>query len=101
MIDSGKNGMKINVNYCSLYYRHTCPFSQKVLDEIKQLRLEVELRNISLDENYQQELVQRGGLQQVPCLLIETDNESERWLYESAEIISYLRHQVAMVSDSQ
>jgi glutathione S-transferase len=41
------------------------------------------------------ELIAGGGKGQVPCLRIETDDGNVRWLYESADIIAYLREQAS------
>jgi hypothetical protein len=55
------------------------------------------LRNITDNTDHHRELVQEGGLQQVPCLLIESKEGDKQWLYEPAGIIRYLRHQVTSI----
>lgn len=69
-----------------LYIRPTCPFCVKVLRFLEGRDLEVATRDISSDPAARDELVSVGGKQQVPCLFIDG-----RPLYESADIIDYLR----------
>lgn len=69
-----------------LYIRPTCPFCVKVLRFLEGRDLEVATRDISSDPAARDELVGVGGKQQVPCLFIDG-----RPLYESADIIDYLR----------
>ncbi|MDO5044575.1 MAG: glutathione S-transferase N-terminal domain-containing protein [Coriobacteriia bacterium] len=68
-----------------LYYKPTCPFSQKVLRYLEDSGVQLELRN-TLEGNNQQELIEAGGKKQVPCLLINGEA-----LYESDDIIKYLK----------
>jgi len=74
----------------ALYQLPACPFCVKVRRVIKRNALKIELRNISSNENYRQELINEGGKRTVPCLRIEKDNEVQ-WLYESNDIINYLQ----------
>ncbi len=37
------------------------------------------------------DLIAGGGKSQVPCLRIETENGDVRWLYESIDIVRYLK----------
>jgi len=37
------------------------------------------------------DLIAGGGKSQVPCLRIENDKGEVRWVYESIEIIQYLK----------
>lgn len=69
-----------------LYIRPTCPFCVRVLRFLEGSDLEVATRDISSDPAAREELVSVGGKQQVPCLFIDG-----RPLYESADIIDYLR----------
>ncbi len=72
-----------------LYYLPTCPFCQKVLDFLKEHddKLKITLKSISEEENLS-ELMEKGGKRQVP-FLIDTDEDFA--LYESDDIIEYLR----------
>lgn len=75
----------------ALYYFDTCPFCQRVLKVIPELKfLSIELRNITENSNFKNELMREGGKSTVPCLRIEVSGEVQ-WLYESLDIISYLK----------
>jgi len=74
----------------SLYYIRTCPYCIRVLFALKQLNVNVELRNLSGNRALRSELRENGGKSQVPCLKITKGNQIE-WLYESADIIRYLK----------
>lgn len=50
----------------------------------------VELRNTS-DSDHRDALISGGGKTQVPCLRIETENGQVEWMYESDDIIRYLK----------
>lgn len=70
----------------TLYFVETCPYSQRVLQFLEDNNInEIELKNINQEADAEQELIDRGGKNQVPCLLID-----DRPLYESKEIVSWL-----------
>jgi glutaredoxin len=73
----------------SLYQFKGCPFCIKVRRALKEMDIELTLRNCESGV-YREELLREGGEIQVPCLKIEESGKT-RWLYESDEIISYLR----------
>jgi len=77
----------------ALYYYPTCPFCVIVLVEFERMGLDIELRNIFADPRWRQELIQGGGRKTVPCLRIENDASQVTWMYESRDIIRYLRGQ--------
>ena len=56
---------------------------------------ELELKDISESEEALSELMQKGGKRQVPFLV---DNEAGVSMYESSDIIDYLREQSKKVS---
>ncbi len=74
----------------SLYYFATCPFCIKVLLALRQQGLAVELRNIHQDKAHLDALIAGGGKKTVPCLRIDSEAQT-RWLYESDDIIAYLK----------
>lgn len=75
----------------SLYYYDACPFCRIVLQELAFLELAaVEKRNTMHTPAFRKELVEKGGSAMVPCLLIDEDLK-QTWLYESRDIIKYLR----------
>lgn len=72
-----------------LYYKKTCPYCLKVLDFMDENKITLDLRN-TLEPGNQEDLVRIGGKKQVPCLV-----RSGRALYESDDIIAYLREKTA------
>jgi len=78
--------------HLALYQFETCPFCIKVRRAIRRLNLKIELRNIRSVPAFEQELIREGGQLQVPCLKIsESPQGHARWLYESDDIIAYLK----------
>ena len=70
-----------------LYMFETCPFCRKVIREIEdEGRNDIEYRDIHKNGEYRRELVEIGGKEQVPCLVIDG-----KPLYESDDIIKWLR----------
>lgn len=59
---------------------------------MKVMGIEVECKNILSNPTYKTELINGGGKKQVPCIRIQ-ENGSERWLYESSDIIKYMKQQ--------
>lgn len=51
---------------------------------------DMELRSTS-DREHAQALMQGGGKTQVPCLRIEQADGGVEWMYESDDIIQYLK----------
>lgn len=70
-----------------LYYKVECPYCQKVLNymmdncQIKDVKL-VDIK----EGNNNEDLINRGGKDQVPCLFIDG-----KALYESYDIIKYFK----------
>lgn len=80
-----------------LYYKPTCPFCQKVLGEAEHMGISFDLRDISSDETNAKTLVEKGGKRQVPFLI---DQEKEKSMYESDDIIAYLKENYAQTHAS-
>lgn len=59
--------------------------------------LNIELRDARNDMEIKRELVAEGGFHKVPCLRIENPDESVEWLYESDDIIAYLRSKFNLI----
>lgn len=78
-----------NTSHLKLYHYEACPYCQKVRKVMNDLDLKIELVNAH-EEKHREELIKNGGKRQVPCLRIEEDNKV-KWLYESDDIISYLK----------
>ena len=81
----------------SMYQFKTCPFCVKVRRELKRQALNVELRDAKNDAGHKAALVNEGGRHKVPCLRIEKADDSVQWLYESTDIIAYLKKLVSDV----
>lgn len=72
-----------------LYYKPECPFCQKVMRYMDEKSIEVEMMNIKTDPQNQKDLVEIGGMDQVPMLLIDG-----KPLYESDDIIVWFRENI-------
>ena len=79
----------------ALYQFNTCPFCIKVRREITRLSLNIEKRDALNDPAARAELEQEGGQIKVPCLRITDEDGKHSWMYESDEIISFLRERFA------
>ncbi|MCL1113151.1 MULTISPECIES: glutaredoxin family protein [Shewanella] len=77
----------------SLYQYAACPFCVKVRREMRRQNLNINLVDAKQAQN-KALLVAQAGKLQVPCLRIEQDGQTQ-WLYESNEIISYLKQRFA------
>ena len=75
-------------NY-SLYQFHACPFCVKVRRALHQLNIGIHLHDAK-NEEIGNKLLTEGGKLKVPCLRIEDDGKTQ-WMYESTDIIAYLR----------
>lgn len=78
-----------------LYQYKTCPFCIKVRQEMRRLALNVQKRDAQQPGPIRDELVNGGGKAKVPCLKITDAAGRTEWLYESGEIIAYLRKRFA------
>ena len=74
----------------TLYYKPTCPFCQRVMQMAENFNIELDLRDITESEEFLAELVEKGGDDKVPFLI---DTERGISMYESNDIIDYLREQ--------
>jgi glutaredoxin len=74
----------------TLYQYKACPFCVKVRRAMKRLSLPIETRDAKRSETAKNELLVGGGILKVPCLKIVDDTGSEKWMYDSREIIAYL-----------
>lgn len=73
-----------------LFQFETCPFCARVRKFLVEHRIELATKDVQRDPTAHQELVAGGGSGMVPCLRIERDG-AVSWLYESLDIIEYLR----------
>lgn len=77
-----------------LFKFDSCPFCARVMRFLDQSGIAVELQDIQRDRSAYEALVAGGGSQQVPCLRIQQGEDGAgqvRWLYESADIMTYLQ----------
>lgn len=74
----------------ALYHYPACPFCIKVRRVMHRLSLDIELHNAQGPGEHRETLRREGGRVMVPCLRIEQEDGSVRWLYESDDIIEYL-----------
>ena len=75
----------------ALYQFKTCPFCIKVRRAMRGLSLNVELLDAQHDPIHRAALLQGGGQIKTPCLKITDVQGNTQWMYESDEIIRYLR----------
>lgn len=81
----------------TLYYKPSCPFCQRVIQMADNLKVELELRDVSDDETTLAELLEKGGKKMVPFLV---DTEKDVSMYESSDIIDYIRDNYANTGGS-
>lgn len=72
-----------------LYYKKSCPYCVKVLRFMDSGKITLDLRDTT-QPGVQDDLIRIGGKKQVPCLV-----HNGRALYESDDIIAYLREKTA------
>lgn len=84
-------------NTLALYYYPECPYCQRVLRAIEETGARVALRHIWNNSEYRDELQAARGRTTVPVLRI-SNNGSDRWMPESADIVRYLRELVGTLS---
>lgn len=74
----------------TLYHFPSCGFCARVRRFLEESGLEMDMRNIHADPQALYDLRNGGGSTTVPCLRIQKGSDV-RWLYESLDIIEYLR----------
>lgn len=74
----------------ALYYYDSCPFCQRVLMAMQSLNVNVEKRNVMNNPEFRQQQFEATKRTTVPCLLIK-DGDHEEWMFESGDIIRYLK----------
>ena len=76
----------------ALYMRPSCPYCVRVTDFCREAKIELECRNIA-EGAHLEALMVGGGKRQVPCLSIQDEQGQSHWLYESLDILAYLKQQ--------
>ncbi len=75
----------------SLYQFNSCPFCIKVRRQIKRQSLNIALLDAQHNQQHRDELLAGGGAIKVPCLKIVSETGETTWMYESNDIIQYLK----------
>ncbi len=83
----------MGIDALTLYQLPSCLFCWRVRFAAWRMGIHLPMKNLILSPAAHSELVREGGKMQVPCLRIE-ESEKVRWLYESADIIAYLKQRV-------
>ncbi|TAG32782.1 MAG: glutaredoxin [Polaromonas sp.] len=79
----------------ALYQYKTCPFCMKVRQEMARLSLNIQRIDAQPPGADRDTLTREGGHAKVPCLRITDTAGKSQWLYESDQIIAYLRGRFA------
>lgn len=74
----------------TLYHGNFCIFCLRVTRVIKQLEIEVDVKNVWRDKQAHQDLQSATGRSTVPVLRIEPTDGKITWLSESSDIVQYL-----------
>ena len=83
--------MKEQESY-QLFKTDLCGFCYRVRDFAEEKGISLTLRDTMTDMVAFRELLQGGGRSTVPCLKIQREKEVI-WMYESLDIIDYLKEQ--------
>lgn len=75
----------------ALYQYDACPYCAMVRAAISQLGIDIEIRDTLRNPQHRRELMRGGGMSQVPCLRLDYPDGRTEWMYESLDIIRYLR----------
>jgi glutaredoxin len=79
----------------ALYQFKTCPFCIKVRQEMRRLSLNMPHLDAQGEGPNRARLLQEGGKAKVPCLQVTDAAGQSQWIYESADIVAYLRGRFA------
>jgi glutaredoxin 3 len=74
-----------------LYQMEHCPYCAKVRMAMEELDLDFICRNMPKGSPKRELLRKLGGQEQVPFLVDTTDNQNPVMMYESGDIIDYLK----------
>ena len=82
----------------TIYEFKACPFCVRVRRFMKKNNIFINTKDARRSKVFAQELIDGGGKLQVPCLKIGDSNNSE-WLYESKDIILYLKKHLGITDE--
>ena len=77
--------------HLTIYQFEACPFCVKVRRFVRKNSLKINLKDAKNNKVFKSQLINGGGKHKVPCLKIERLNSKTKWLYESTEIIKFLK----------
>lgn len=77
-----------------LYETERCLYCKKVKEKMNELGLSYVTHDPRHNENYKEKLLDLGGKNQVPFLVIKNgDGEIKKTMYESDQIVDYLEQE--------
>lgn len=77
-----------------LYQDPYCPFCRRVTDFLEESNHVLPMRDIMRDRDAYEELIRGGGRGTVPCLRITLEDGKHKWMYESLDILDFLRKEI-------
>ena len=84
--EMNSDGRDCQMKDLKLYYMEPCPFCKKVIRYMGKNNIDIDLVDIRANPENNKELIEIGGKDQVPMLLIDG-----KPLYESSDIIKWLK----------
>ncbi len=81
----------VSADQLTLYASRWCGYCARVMYAVEEMSLEITAKDVGSDGSAHNELVAGGGSRQVPCPRIERPDGSPEWMYESPDIVDYLR----------
>tara|TARA_Y100000588_G_scaffold132238_1_gene144963 strand:+ start:87 stop:455 length:369 start_codon:yes stop_codon:yes gene_type:complete len=94
--EGAQAAMDARTAHLVMYQFQACPFCVKVRRQMRKYGLNIELRDARKDPAHKQALIEGGGRYKVPCLQITADSGETSWLYESDDIIAYLKSELEL-----
>ncbi len=87
--------MTSNAPDLTLYVRDYCMYCNRVLRTADELGINLEVRNIWQEPDFEKELVAATGRTTVPVLKIGQSDGADRWMPESSDIVQYLQTEIS------
>mgnify|MGYP004748515377 CR=1 FL=1 len=89
--DAEQQGIDAQTRQLKLYEMPSCPYCCKVRRAMRQLGLDIPSVDIGRNDDAYNTLLSATDETQVPCLYIHDSGTEPRWLFESNDIVAYLR----------
>ncbi len=77
----------------TLYHRPSCGYCRRVYRALEEMDISIEQINLNANDQARAELYKGGGMTQVPAIRIDLADGTQQWMYESLDIIEFLRKQ--------